>query len=196
MEKTEHKILQTAIELFASKGFHATSVREIVEHAGLTKPALYYYFKNKEQLAKKVLESAFSELLAQIEKNTAPKTNLKDKLKAVVMAHFNFVERYPSHAKFVYRVFFGPETGPMRDMLEQNIRRPLEGIINIMRTHTKAGELRLPIEIAATVFCGMFNIFEMAFFTQNPPALKQQLADSIVEVFLNGICKKGRKNSL
>ncbi|MBW2208934.1 MAG: helix-turn-helix transcriptional regulator, partial [Deltaproteobacteria bacterium] len=43
-------LLEAATALFAQKGYAGTSVREIVERAGVTKPVLYYYFENKEGL--------------------------------------------------------------------------------------------------------------------------------------------------
>ena len=42
------RLLDAAAELFNGKGYAATTVREIVKAAGVTKPVLYYYFKNKE----------------------------------------------------------------------------------------------------------------------------------------------------
>lgn len=51
------RLLEAAIGLFARKGYHATSVREIVEAAGVTKPVLYYWFGSKE--------GVFRELMAQ-----------------------------------------------------------------------------------------------------------------------------------
>ena len=42
--------LSAARELFARKGYSGTSVREIVAAADVTKPVLYYYFRNKEGL--------------------------------------------------------------------------------------------------------------------------------------------------
>lgn len=42
------RLLEAAIGLFARKGYHATSVREIVEAAGVTKPVLYYWFRSKD----------------------------------------------------------------------------------------------------------------------------------------------------
>jgi AcrR family transcriptional regulator len=42
------RLLIAAVQLFARKGYAATSVREIVQAAGVTKPVLYYYFRNKE----------------------------------------------------------------------------------------------------------------------------------------------------
>ena len=45
--EARERLLSGATELFASKGYAATTVREIVERAGVTKPVLYYYFRSK-----------------------------------------------------------------------------------------------------------------------------------------------------
>lgn len=42
------RLMHAAAELFSQKGYAATTVREIVAAAGVSKPVLYYYFKNKE----------------------------------------------------------------------------------------------------------------------------------------------------
>ena len=42
------RLLHAAVEIFERKGYAAASVREIVAHAGVTKPALYYHFRSKE----------------------------------------------------------------------------------------------------------------------------------------------------
>ena len=52
------RLLETATELFAEKGYAGASVREIVEKAGVSKPVLYYYFKSKEGLFYAILEWA------------------------------------------------------------------------------------------------------------------------------------------
>jgi len=49
------RILAAAAHLFAHKGYGSTSVREVVEAAGVTKPTLYYYFDNKEALFREVV---------------------------------------------------------------------------------------------------------------------------------------------
>jgi AcrR family transcriptional regulator len=53
---TRESLIKQAARLFAERGYDAVSVREIVEAAGVTKPALYYYFGNKEGLARAVLD--------------------------------------------------------------------------------------------------------------------------------------------
>jgi AcrR family transcriptional regulator len=47
---TKEKIFREAAELFSRDGYHKVSVREICEAAGVTKPVLYYYFGDKENL--------------------------------------------------------------------------------------------------------------------------------------------------
>ncbi len=53
---TKENILKTALELFLKKGYEKTSMNEIAGNVGITKPAVYHHFKNKEELAIKVID--------------------------------------------------------------------------------------------------------------------------------------------
>lgn len=59
---TRERIPIVALRLFAEKGYEATSMREIAEHLGITKPALYYHFDSKEAIVRELLR----ELLDQV----------------------------------------------------------------------------------------------------------------------------------
>jgi AcrR family transcriptional regulator len=60
---TRSKIQEVALELFAEQGYEKTSLREIAERLGVTKAALYYHFRTKED----IIGSLFDDLLAQID---------------------------------------------------------------------------------------------------------------------------------
>lgn len=62
-EDTRSRIQEIALELFAEKGYDATSLREISERLGFTKAALYYHFKSKEE----IVESITADHLARID---------------------------------------------------------------------------------------------------------------------------------
>ncbi|GAA0903940.1 TetR/AcrR family transcriptional regulator [Virgisporangium aurantiacum] len=47
---TRRRIQEVALELFTEQGYEATSLREIAERLGVTKAALYYHFKTKEEI--------------------------------------------------------------------------------------------------------------------------------------------------
>jgi AcrR family transcriptional regulator len=53
---TEKRILTESMRLFLEKGYHGTSIEDITRAAHLTKGALYWHFKNKEDLLKRIIE--------------------------------------------------------------------------------------------------------------------------------------------
>src|SRR5690348_2337921 len=60
---TRQRIQDVALELFAEQGYEKTSLREIAERLDVTKAALYYHFKTKEE----ILVSIFEDLSQPIE---------------------------------------------------------------------------------------------------------------------------------
>ncbi|GAA1819852.1 TetR/AcrR family transcriptional regulator [Planosporangium flavigriseum] len=54
---TRTRIQDVALELFTEQGYEATSLREIAERLGVTKAALYYHFKTKEDIVTSMFES-------------------------------------------------------------------------------------------------------------------------------------------
>src|ERR1700728_4027831 len=63
---TRARIQQVALELFAEQGYERTSLREIAERLGVTKAALYYHFKSKEDIVLSFTEDYFARLDALI----------------------------------------------------------------------------------------------------------------------------------
>ena len=53
---SKEKVLKAAIRVFSKKGYDGASMREIAESARLTKPMIYYHFKNKKDLYLYLLE--------------------------------------------------------------------------------------------------------------------------------------------
>ena len=63
---TRARIQQVALELFAEQGYERTSLREIAERLGVTKAALYYHFKSKEDIVRSFTEDYFARMDALI----------------------------------------------------------------------------------------------------------------------------------
>jgi AcrR family transcriptional regulator len=99
---TRARIQQVALELFAEQGYERTSLREIAERLGVTKAALYYHFKSKEDIVRSFTEDYFARIDAVIawggEQPPSPQTTqeLLDRYITVVMESsevFRFLER-------------------------------------------------------------------------------------------------------
>ena len=62
-QKSRENIEKIALELFAIKGYHATSISQIAEKAGISKGLLYNYYKSKEHLLDSVIMKVFDEIM-------------------------------------------------------------------------------------------------------------------------------------
>ncbi|MFG1703790.1 TetR family transcriptional regulator [Nonomuraea sp. M3C6] len=72
-DDTRSRILQVALDLFASRGYHATSIREIAERLELTKTAVLYHFPSKKDLVAALAEPMLADMEAAIDAaNRAP----------------------------------------------------------------------------------------------------------------------------
>jgi len=99
---TRARIQQIALELFAEQGYERTSLREIAERLGVTKAALYYHFKSKEDIVRSFTEDYFDRLDALIEwgqgqpPTAQTASELLDRYISIVMDSgevFRFMER-------------------------------------------------------------------------------------------------------
>jgi AcrR family transcriptional regulator len=59
---TRSRLRELALQLFAEQGYEKTSLREIAEQLGVTKAALYYYFKSKEDIVRSLVEDYVADL--------------------------------------------------------------------------------------------------------------------------------------
>ena len=78
--KVRDRLMSAALDLFVNKGYATTRVREIVEAAGVTKPALYYYFKNKEGLYLELIQQAYRQFETMIEDEGAEKGSCRERI--------------------------------------------------------------------------------------------------------------------
>lgn len=79
-ERTNRKdeIVEAAASLFFAQGYADTSIQQIVDKVGCTKPALYYHFKEgKESLLREVVESHFPSIARYLEQCSARADNLQ-----------------------------------------------------------------------------------------------------------------------
>ena len=103
------QLLDTALEVFATQGFHATSMNEIADAAGVTKPVLYQHFASKRELYLELLSDVGAALQEGIVKATASAETPRGQVEAGVAAYFRFVDEHRS----AFTLLFG--SGARRD---------------------------------------------------------------------------------
>ena len=84
--------MDVAIDQFAERGFHRTSMDEIAEAAGVTKPVLYQHFGSKRDLYLELLDDVGGQLMEAIVVSTAQARNARHKVELGFQAYFDFVD--------------------------------------------------------------------------------------------------------
>lgn len=108
------RLRQAAIDLFSERGFDATSVREIVLRAGVSKPTLYYYYDSKEALGREILVETgklYQEALSRAAESTG---ELTDAVEALIYDHFRFTSSHMKTLRFMFATVFGDRDKPFR----------------------------------------------------------------------------------
>ena len=93
-KSSRKKILSVALELFAKKGYHATSISQIAAKAKISKGLMYNYFASKERLLDEIINQGFNslaELEFKAKRGVNPKKQLEEFVDAVLEnLHSNF----------------------------------------------------------------------------------------------------------
>jgi len=130
------RLLIGAAELFTRKGYAATTVREIVAQAKVTKPVLYYYFRNKEGIYRELMGESFALLDGLLETSRGAPGTAGEKLIRLCDQVFSLFLEHIKVVRVMYSIYYGPHQGaPFFDFdayhlkFQQSIRRLVnEGI--------------------------------------------------------------------
>lgn len=95
------RLLNAALQLFAEKGYEATSVREIALAAEVTKPTLYYYFKSKEGLYLELANYLYETIENAVLVSTAHGETARSKIKSFILKTLNYIIKNNDNRKFV-----------------------------------------------------------------------------------------------
>jgi TetR/AcrR family transcriptional regulator len=186
-DSVKERILREATRSFAEKGFGSTSVREVVEAAGVTKPTLYYWFENKEALFLEAVRIRVEALHAcTLDAVRGPGTPRER------LARFtrNIVRLYATDAdgmKMIMVIHHKPEDGrPAVDMISVYKANRLL-LLDLIREGMATGEFRADLDPddVALALIGMLN-FRCAI-AMNRGIIPEDLADRIIALLNKGI---------
>lgn len=90
-ERREH-LVRLAAELFAEKGFQATTVRNIAEEAGILSGSLYHHFDSKESIVDEILSGFFTDIMAGYQAVIDENRDPRDTIAGLVRVAFGTLE--------------------------------------------------------------------------------------------------------
>lgn len=154
-----------ATRLFATRGFAGTSMRELVEACGCTKPACYYYFSSKEALYRDVVLYHSERMRTLVGATVAGDGSVRERLHEGLDSMIDYSIDTPSAMRLFQRMELASEdTGPV---VEGAMCREdhLEVVVELVKLGISTGEVRSdlePVEAALVIMGAMHFQFEVS----------------------------------
>jgi AcrR family transcriptional regulator len=142
-ERKKREICRAALELFSERGFEGATLDAVAEALNYTKPALYYYFKGKEELFRSIMLNSLIDADDRIREIAGRNASASDRLRSVI--HLYLDDHFTRKGYFsICHVLPGfkdkmPE-GPERAEIEKRSMSIPRLIIGIIREGVESGE--------------------------------------------------------
>ena len=183
------KILSTATHLFIQHGYHGLAMRQIAEALHVSKPALYYHFKDKEQLFLAILTMYLDDMETTIDRISAEPASCREKVREFM----EYVLSQPPEQRAVIHLASQEVrqlSDPARKSFGQVYQARFIGKIEaILSSGMQRGEFK-PVapEIATWALLGIMYPYFYPARTGNS-GLPAETIRQIITVYLDGIIK-------
>lgn len=190
-ESIRTTILDEAAVLFSQLGYERTSMREIAKRVGVSKPAIYYHFSNKQTLFEELVTTSFQMSKKTFNYVVEHEGDPVQKLKDIAIRLFNSTRDNPERARFLHDL----SAGNIRKNIRLNHRKVFskhEVLFNqIIDSGKNQGIIKKDLDnfTFIMVFMGTINMYMIAYIKGEIERLDDKTAEHIIDLLLNGIKK-------
>ncbi|MFA9376904.1 MAG: TetR/AcrR family transcriptional regulator [Lachnotalea sp.] len=188
---TRETILNSALELFYTKGYDSVGVQEIAENAGITKPTLYYYFGSKIGLLDNVIERNATKLIDLMKDASFYQGDLPLTLNKVATVYLEFAIEYRKFYFFMIALTYHAKENDAHKAIEPYIRELYRIILSIFESAEKElGNMNGRQQKFAMGFIGTINYY-ILFLAETSDADEVAITNdqifALVHQFMHGI---------
>jgi len=165
-EKRRLQLVEVATQLFAARGYRSTTMDDVAEAAGVTKPLLYQHFSSKKSLYLELVDAASFRLLADIGEATSAAKGPREQVELGLRAYFRLLVEDPA----AFRLLFDRDHGDDEE-LDRAVRRFETALVEAIDPLIDAGlddDHRL---LLAAALVGMTEGSSIAWMSSPAPGL-------------------------
>jgi TetR/AcrR family transcriptional regulator len=181
------RILTTALDLFAVKGYDATSVREICEAAGITKPTLYHFFGSKDGVLRALVGSGFEQFRRIVHTGLATSGTFRERLKTITRAVFDSAKSQPLLWRFIHGVIWAPPGTTEPPDCTEFYDGVVASLAAAAEEAVRQGELAPgPLDVRMLILMGAISEAATGYVIAGRPELTHELADRLIDTVVDG----------
>ncbi|MGX1804505.1 TetR/AcrR family transcriptional regulator [Nocardia sp. NPDC055321] len=183
--ETRERIVRAAMELFAEKGFHATSVAEIGDRSGIQRGALYYHIGSKEELLFQI-RRGYTQIMLDAALAIADGAGTPlDRLRGLIRAHVLLIIEHQHEVTIALR-----DAGALTGERQADLQTLRDGIQNcwqrVFDEAYAAGALRSNDHVVTNSVVAMLNMVS-AWYRPGGEHTPGEIADILTTSILDGV---------
>jgi AcrR family transcriptional regulator len=182
------QILNAGARVFARKGFHHASMRDMSRETGMSLAGLYYYFRSKEELLFLIQKDIFETILATVSERLAATQDPEEQLHALFEVHAGYCIREMDRVKVLSHESDSLE-GEFWDQIRDLKRKYYRLVRSVLGTLRRRGRLIQPDPHVATMaYFGMVN-WIYTWYRPGGPLDEAAIARELADIFCKGVLK-------
>jgi AcrR family transcriptional regulator len=179
-------IIDCSANVFAQRGYHATSTIELCEANQLGKGALYYYIGSKEKLLAAIHDRVMDEVMLGADRVAVAGGSPPDQLALLGQELLNVIVRYPDHV-WVFLHEFHALTGENAEQFRKRRREYERRVEAVFEEGTASGHFRSrDPRLSARAWLGMHN-YTYLWLKADGRLSAKQVAASFADIFIWGM---------
>lgn len=178
------RLLDTAARVFAAKGYHPTTMRDLARATGMSLAGMYYYVQGKDELLFFVQQRCFTRVLAGAEQAVAPVDDPVERLSRFIEHHVTFFARHMSEMKVLSHEAEAL-SGTRRGEIDRLKRRYVDLLRALIASLDGADLARPDPTVSAYALFGMMN-WIYNWYDPRGPVPPETLARHFSSLFLTG----------
>ena len=180
-------ILRTASRIFAEKGYHSTSMRDISRETKISLAGLYHYCRSKDELLFLIQDNCFGRVVERLEVRLKETTGPVEKLRVVIENHLSFFAANMAEMKVLSHEAESL-AGEMYEHVagkKQEYTRLVRSILAELQHQHTGSKQQIDLTIATYALFGMMN-WIYNWYDPKGKVKVHELADNITRLFLGG----------
>lgn len=129
------QLLEVALDVFVEQGYHAASMDEIAERAGVSKPVVYQHFPGKLDLYLALLESSCDEVVAEVKRALASTQDNRRRVEATMELWYQYVADQGAAFRLVFESDLTNDPD-VREQVDRVVRESAVAIAEVIREDT------------------------------------------------------------
>ncbi len=178
-------LLAAAARVFAARGYHRTSMRDLARASRMSLAGMYYYVAGKEDLLLEIQKGSFERVRRGAEEAVAGATTPEERLLAFIRHHVRFFASHMDEMKVLSHEAESLTGAPLEEV--RRLKKAYVGLLLDLLAALDAqdGGHRMDRHVAAYTLFGMMN-WIYTWYDPAGPVGVEELAESICRLFLNG----------